>query len=938
MEHSDEPSLSLWLKSYVKKEFCYDWNQQNILISNLGFDSITTVALISQMERDFRISISTDILYKISDTDDLLREIKSIMHGSTVDLDNNEATNYADFVNPYIADKLEKLKIDKVFTKALGPYLYDSEGKEYLDFLSQYGAVPFGHHSKEIWQAVTELQDESEPIFSQPSLQSSAGKLAKELIRHAPDSLRYVTFTNSGAESVEAALKMSIHITGRSGVLSTKNSFHGKTLGALSVTGNLEYQAPFGMPFKGFDIIAYDNIPELKSILQDNPEKYACFIVEPIQGEGGVVVPDSNYLKEAHALCKKSGVVFIVDEIQTGMGRTGNIFYCNELGVEPDIILVSKALGGGVVPIGAVISSKDVYSEKFALKHSSTFAGNALATRVGLATINFLTKNDGQIIKNIRKEGKFIKEELEKLKIKFPLLLKDVRGCGLMLGLRFTSDRNIFPENFLGIAAEQKELTQLVASYLLNVKSIRVAPTLNKGDVLRIQPPYNVTHEQCVTFINAMWDLMSIISQGDTGIFYRSILDKKSYEKLLPVSDCENNVFISKEMPQNGIRFAFIVHPLDEKSYADYDKTLKSLSENELKEFSKSMSGIIEPVIGSQMTLKSNTGAVVHGDFIMVSHTAKQLQEMPIKEALTELKKAINLACQRGAKIVGLGAYTSIISGGGELLRNIKVALTTGNSFTVHAGVEALELALNAKNLKWDKVQACVVGAAGAIGSCMSIMLARKAKNLILVGNPMNEFEVGRGKLLKVAEGIIKHTLESNNSDALDGSLCRRIFHISADVFEVSDIISILEAEGSLILTSSITSVGMANVVITSTSSPESFIDYRAFKSNAIVLDISRPRTISKDVVLKRDDITVLDGGVISLPGKVYVGPYGIEKGTSYACMAETILLALEERFEDISIGRTLNIEEVLEQGRLAKKHGLAVAGLQTYGKKANIN
>ncbi len=938
MGQLDRSSLSQWLRAYVKNEFSYDWNQKNISISNLGFDSVSTVSLISQMEREFGVPIPTDLLYKISDTDDLLREINLIMHGGNIGLDDHEITNYEKYVNPYISDKLKKLKIDKTFARASGSYLYDSEGNEYLDFLSQYGAVPFGHHSKEIWQAVTELQDESEPIFSQPSLHFSAGKLAKELIRLSPSNLQYVTFTNSGAESVEAALKMSIHVTGRRGVLSTKNSFHGKTLGALSVTGNVEYQGPFGLPLKGFDAIEYNNIPQLKSTFQNNPDNYACFIVEPIQGEGGVVIPDSNYLKEAHALCKEHGVIFIVDEIQTGMGRTGNIFYCDELGVSPDIILISKALGGGVVPIGAVISSKEVYSEKFALKHSSTFAGNALAARVGLATINLLEKDDKKIIKNIRNEGQFLKEELNKIKIKFPKLLEDVRGCGLMLGLKFTTDRNIFSESFLSIAAEQKELTQLAASYLLNVEKIRVAPTLNKGDVLRIQPPYNVTHEQCVTFINAMHNLMSMISQGDMGRLYKSIIDKKECLEVLPGLSFDEVEGFSKERSQEGIKFAFIVHPLNEKSYSDYDNTLRSLSEKELKEFSDSMSGIIEPVVGSQMTLKSKTGAVVHGDFIMVSHTAKQLQKMPIKEALAELRKAIDLACLRGARIVGLGAYTSIISGGGELLRSSKVALTTGNSFTVHASVEVLELALKKKDVEWKNVQACIVGAAGAIGSCMSIMLARQAKKLILVGNPMHEFDIGRGRLLKVAEGIIKHTLENSHTDILDESLCSRILHISKDVVEVDDIVSILEAEGSLVLTSSITAVGMANVVITTTSSPDSYIDFRAFAPKTIVLDISRPRSISEEVVLKRKDITIIDGGIISLPGQAYVGPYGLEKGTSYACMAETILLALEERFQDVSIGGALNVEEVLEQGRLAKKHGLVVAGLQTYGIKTNIN
>jgi acetylornithine/succinyldiaminopimelate/putrescine aminotransferase len=457
-----EHEITAWLIAYTQAHFNAAWSGVPASLADLGIDSLSGAELLSSLERWLGISIPVDFLERITDSRELARALVALQQPSK-SVPGAESA-FESFVNPWLAKKLEQLHIDRSFVRAEGAYLYDQNNERYLDFLAQYGAVPFGHHPEEIWSAVDALRVDAEPIFAQPSRLVSAGRLAQRLIELAPPGLQYVTFTNSGAESVEAALKMARHATGRTHILSTRNAFHGKTFGALSATGKPDYQSHFGLPLAGFDHVEYGNAAALEERLASRAGVYAAFIVEPIQGEGGVHVPPKGYLSTVEAICRRHGLVLIVDEVQTGLGRTGAMFACEHEGVRPDILLLSKALGGGVVPVGAVLSTPAVYREKFALKHSSTFAGNALASRVGLATLERLTRNEGELLRHVQVEGAYLKQRLEAMRERFPLLVDEIRGQGLMLGIRLSADRARWPENFLGIAAQEGELAQFVAS------------------------------------------------------------------------------------------------------------------------------------------------------------------------------------------------------------------------------------------------------------------------------------------------------------------------------------------------------------------------------------------------------------------------------------------------------------------------------------------
>lgn len=925
--------LVAWLTAYVRERHHATWSGDRVALADFGIDSLSAVDLVCALERWLGIPVPTDLLSGVTDTHGLLQAVADLQRRAAERVPSERA--WEKHVNPYLAAKLKQLRIDRTFVRGEGAYLFDSEGRRYLDFMAQYGALPFGHHPQEIWQAIQALHGDAEPVFCQPSISHSSGELAKRLLELAPPGLRYVTFSNSGAEAVEAALKMARQATGRMRILSTHRGFHGKTFGALSATGNPDYQEPFGLPLGEFDKVEFGDLAALEAALACRPGSYAGFIVEAIQGEGGVRTAAPGYLRAAKEVCARHGTLLIVDEVQTGLGRTGDLFACAAEGVEPDILTLAKALGGGLVPIGATLCNEAAYGERFALKHSSTFAGNALAARAGLATLDLLTRNDCALLENVRREGQYLLERFEAIRARHPWLVSEVRGRGFMLGISFTSERAPWPENFLGIAAQEKELGQFLASYLLNVEQVRLAPTLNGGNVLRVQPPLNATHEQCVMVADALSRAVDVLASRQTGLFFRAILRREA-PAALPAPAAPTAVTQSAQ-DDPTTRFAFLMHPLDEGGYAEYDTSLESLQRDELREFSESMTGLLDPVVGTTVDVESATGARARGDFILISHTAEQLKHMPQQEALDVLKKGVDLARRRGAAIVGLGAYTSVVSGGGAKLVNPHVKLTSGNSYTVVSAIEAIDFVVQRRGVPWHEKTACVVGAAGAIGACMVNLLSGRAPRLVLIGNPAHEKAIGRQRLLGVAHAMLRHVLAEPSRTIEPESLAAEILQHNAAGATADEVLHALESSGRLILTASIQAAAMADVIVAATSFPGQLFNPDLLARNAVICDISRPRSIGEAILQRRPDVLVIDGGIVALPGRPRIGPYGLEDGTSYACMAETMLLALEGDPQDTSLGHALDSAEVQRQQRLAHKHGFSLSSLRSFGRPVTL-
>lgn len=848
--------------------------------------------------------------------------------------------SYQQYVNPHLGKLLHEIGLDKQFVSGKGCYLYDEQGNEYLDFIAAYGALPFGYNPTEIWQAINQIQETMEPSFIQPSFLGAAGELAEKLIQLAPGDLQYVTFANSGAEAVEAAIKMCRSATGRMGILTTNNSFHGKTLGALSATGNPDYQQVFGAPVPGFKQIPYGNIAALRNELAENGETYAALFLEPIQGEGGIVTPPEGYLKQAKALCEEYGILLVLDEIQTGLGRTGTLFACEAEKVTPDVLLLAKALGGGIVPIGAVLANEKAYNESFALKHSSTFAGNSLGARVGLRVLDILQRNQHALINEVGRKGELLRAGLEKIKAKYPGVIRQIRGKGLMLGIDFEESRDLYPDSLLGVMVEQKALTPMVASYLLNTEGLRVAPTLNGASVIRVEPPLVITDEQIERGLRAIEKAVRALASRDTATFLGHLVGYKALEV-----DIKPPVKREKPQPSGDSdegRFSFLIHPVDLKNYTDFDASMQVFDERQIADLSSRWNDMVEPFVVSGTKIISLTGAKAYGEFICVPRTAEQLLNMPKDEALAEVRQAVELAHERGAKLVGLGAYTSVVTvGGRSLVGKVDVPITTGNSYTVISGVEALTIGATKLGMQLNNVTAAVVGAGGAIGKASATLLAEEVKELILVGNP-NRQAKSEHRMHKVVANIFQHittlaregrqfaegTLASYIADltdlpANDGSLGEWLEVAKRELAKDCPIYTTVNAKKFL---------PGADIILAATSSTEAMITSSMLKWGALICDMSRPANVSKEVLERRKDVLVIDGGIIEVPHRPDLGwNFGFDQGLAYACMSETMMLGIEQEYENASIGADLNLDHIRKLRELADKHGFRLAGFRSF-------
>jgi len=297
------------------------------------------------------------------------------------------------YINPQMVRVLKTIGFDRQYVRGHGAYLYDDAGDQYLDLLSGWGVFALGRNHPAVNEALKDVLDADLPNLGQMDVSLLAGLLAEELVEVAPgSSLERVFFTNSGTEAVEGAIKLARVATGREKFVFCKGSFHGLSMGSLSLNGGKEFRTGFGPFLPGFESVPFNDLAALDEALSGGD--VAGFIVEPIQGKG-VHIPSDEYLPEAARLCRKHGTLFIADEIQTGLGRTGTMWAVEHWNVEPDVMLVAKALSGGQIPVGAIMGRRDVFDRLFssmdrAVVHSSTFGSNNMAMGAGLATLRVM--------------------------------------------------------------------------------------------------------------------------------------------------------------------------------------------------------------------------------------------------------------------------------------------------------------------------------------------------------------------------------------------------------------------------------------------------------------------------------------------------------------------------------------------------------------------
>ncbi len=319
-------------------------------------------------------------------------------------------------------------KFPLTIVRGKGSVVWDEAGREYVDFMTGYGVALIGHANDAVIRAINEQA--SKLITGHGSFYNDVrATFLEKLAKSAPKGLSKSILTNSGTESVEAAIKLARRHTGRRKIVSMKGGFHGKTYGSLSATWNKKYRDPFAPLLEGFEFAEFGDAQSLSGLVNNET---AAVIAEPIQGESGILVPPPDYFRQVREICDRNGALLILDEIQTGLGRTGRMWASEHWGVVPDIMTVSKGLGGGV-PIGAAIATEEVANSLKRGEHTSTFAGNPLSCAAASAALDFITGND--LPSRADRLGKTMKAGLTSIASEHKLV-REVRGMGLMLAMQ----------------------------------------------------------------------------------------------------------------------------------------------------------------------------------------------------------------------------------------------------------------------------------------------------------------------------------------------------------------------------------------------------------------------------------------------------------------------------------------------------------------------
>ena len=396
--------------------------------------------------------------------------------------------NYREFVNPPLA-RVMKLSGSPVEVTGDGVEVVDHNGKRYLDFAGGYGVFTLGYRHPRVVAAVRAQLDVM-ALSGRTMFVPQLGRLAKRLAELTPGDLKIPFFANSGTEAVEGALKLARAATHRTKFVATHGAFHGKTFGALSVSGREAFRAPFAPLLTDVVHAPFGDLDALAALAGDA----AAVIVEPVQGEGGVNVPPDGYLRGVRDVCDRSGAVFIADEVQTGLGRCGALFACDLAGVVPDVMTLAKGLSGGVMPIGAYIARPDVWNRAYGkapLLHTSTFGGNPLACAAALAALDVLVE-DG-LADNARERGSELLTGARVIAARYPDAIAAVRGAGLLVGVELQNEGyggTIIPE--------------------LLKRGVTAAWTLNQQRVIRLEPPLIVTAPQVATALRAFDEAVAV--------------------------------------------------------------------------------------------------------------------------------------------------------------------------------------------------------------------------------------------------------------------------------------------------------------------------------------------------------------------------------------------------------------------------------------------
>ncbi|MBL9210944.1 MAG: aminotransferase class III-fold pyridoxal phosphate-dependent enzyme [Opitutaceae bacterium] len=800
---------------------------------------------------------------------------------------------------PRLGELLRTLGLDLDYERGAGTRLTfrDEAGGEVevLDLVGGYGSLLLGHAHPVLVAEAQRLLATGRPVHSQGSARRIATDLAAELARRAGGDY-CVVFGNSGAEAVEAAMKHARLETGARTFIALERGFHGKTLGALQLTANPAYREPFTLAGVPVVRVRANDLTGLEAAFAQTDD-LAGFIFEPVLGEGGVFPLAAEFVRRAAELCAQRGVPLIADECQTGLGRTGTFLASTALGVQPDYVILSKALGGGLAKISALLVQRARYDDGFDLQHTSTYAEDDHACAIARRTLDLI---DEALLAAVRDKGAQLLAGLRALAARHPGVIADVRGAGLMLAVEFRrqSDAESFLLRFL---SAQEDLGYILTGHLLHAHRIRVAPTLSEPFALRLEPSALITAAEIAQVLAAFAAVCRCIEQSDTLSLTRHLLGR-------PAAGTGENRYVRPEVrfmahdagayrarqrrvPER--RVAWLCHVVATDDFAVLEPSFAGATGAEREAFIERVAGRLAPVVLNVTDVRSATGEVVRFHPILLPFTSAWIKRRVDARQLAQpqalVQQGIDLARSLGCQVVALGQYTSIATCAGTRLVAHDMGITTGNSTAIALAVQAIERAHRQTGRAAADAVLVIAGAAGNIGRTCAEVLAPRYRRTILIGSRKP------GSALR-----LRH-------------LAERIPHATA--------------------TTDLRAISAGDVVVAAVNAVDAPLAAADFAPGAVFCDLSVPVSLPPSAAPSRPDVLMIRGGIAALPGAEDLGiiDFPLPTGQAYGCMAEAMLLGLEG-VRGTRFTGALTPWHVGQVAAMAARHGFRLAGYRQPG------
>ena len=744
--------------------------------------------------------------------------------------------------------------------------------------------------------------------------------------------------------------------------LALEGAFHGKTSGAIKLTHNPELRGAWQriglrsvfLPPGDVDALEHEvkraRVPYLELVVNDGLVDLAereivnisaCF-VEPIQGEGGIQEIDTDYLEWMRWVADRDGFPLVMDEIQSGMGRTGEFLASQASGVRGDYYLLSKSLGGGLTKISAMMVEADRYVSEFGFLHSSTFGEDDLSSIVALGVMEELDRDDGAVLWQCLKKGELLREILLEQKRRFPDVIKEVRGRGLMVGVEL-HDQGSSTSPLLRVVSDQNYLGYLVASHLLHEESIRIMPTLSAPFTLRAQPSAYIEPAALERFGAALGRAAHAIRRADSFYLTRHLVGRGKEPTPLacrPQRPLPAYKDPSWKSSKRATHVAFLGHFIDPGDVRDWDPGLSVFTDSECQEFLNRSGGILEPYLVDRLEVRSVRGDLVDVSIIGIPRSSQQVMASyrrgDIDEVVGVIQKGLELARELGCALVGFGGSTSIVTDNCRAIVDDALAITSGNSLTASAALSAAYQ--TARRLDMGRLTLGVVGGAGNIGSVLAQVAGDEVGDIVLVGRPGSRRRLER-TAAEVYFGAWRRLEGQDAKTGLAGAIegTHTVARLRAGTEGMSRIGEVLRAgveeelgvAAPVRIATDMSELSKCNLIVSATNAASPIILPEHIGSAPVVVcDVATPQDVHASVA-ELPGVVVLAGGLLRPPldQRLDIPGMQLKGGEIYGCLAETILLGFEKLRDNYSYGQ-LTPYLVRRVRELARLHGFTVSPL----------